>query len=110
MGRLFPAGPLRTTYEGASGTPQSGGKDDQQNGNDRQRRSGYSHYPVVRRFAIFTLAVFVGYFVSILGWQYFDNNRRPLGSALVLGGGSLAFGGLALLLVTAFPWSWGWLL
>jgi hypothetical protein len=46
------------------------------------------------------LLIALGDFGFVLGWQYFYDQRRALGSALVVAGGSLVFGGIGL----------GWLL
>ena len=61
-----------------------------------------------RRLLLFTGCFVFLFFSSVVGWNYFDNNRRILGAALLVIGGVVGLVGSLLLLLSAYSWTWGW--
>ena len=61
-----------------------------------------------KRFLAAFIALIVCMLVCIPGWNYFYNERRRIGSALIGLGAAIGFGGVLLLWLSIFPWSWGW--
>jgi hypothetical protein len=70
----------------------------------------FNDFLIVRRFCFAVVSGLFGLYLSVLGWQYFDNERRLLGIVLIGGGWMVGSLGLLLLWLTSFPFSWGWLL
>lgn len=79
-------------------------------GRIKQELSEASDFVIGRRLFEFFVLLAGGVVCNICGWKYFYNQRRVLGSALVICGGIIALGGLGLWWLTLFAWSWSWLL
>lgn len=63
---------------------------------------------VGRRFLLVLCGVLGGFFLSLRGWDCFDNQRKSFGSALIGIGWLVAAGGFVLWWLSSFPWSWSW--
>src|SRR6266404_2267056 len=78
--------------------------------NDDKVKSEFDEVPIICRFILAILGVLCGFFLSLLGWNCFDNKRRLLGAALVSTGWPLGALGFLLLWLTSFPSTWHWIL
>jgi hypothetical protein len=79
-----------------------------QNSDEGQNTSEPSEPPIGRRFFIALLCGFLGLILSGFGWNYFYDERRILGAALVILGFFVLSGGFLLYWLTGFPSTWGW--
>src|SRR5260221_481295 len=77
---------------------------------DDNAESEFDEVPIICRFILAILGVLCGFFLSLLGWNCFDNKRRLLGAALVSTGWPLGALGFLLLWLTSFPSTWHWIL
>lgn len=75
---------------------------------ESRHRSPNQHPPIVRRFFI-ALGSLVGAFLcGFWSFKAFDDKRLVLSATLVICGLLIGFGGMGILWVTGFRWSWGW--
>ena len=61
-----------------------------------------------RRLLLFAVCFFFLFCSSIVGWNYFDKNRRILGAALLIIGVLVGLVGYLLLVLSPYRWTWGW--
>lgn len=82
---------VRSSLYGLAQTSSLQAKDDRLNqghqskepGGDDQPKSEFDQVPIVRRFIFAVFGLLDGFFLSLRGWQLFDNKRRLLGAALI---------------------------
>ena len=55
----------------------------QNRGKDYEQTVKYGLPPIARCFIMLCLNLAIGFILSLLGWQYIDNNRRRIGLALI---------------------------
>lgn len=77
---------------------------------ERLHNSNKSRDPIGRRFIIALFCCICGFWLNVLGWDYFDKQQRFLGVACIFCGNFLAGSGLILFWLSGFVWTWGWLL
>lgn len=76
--------------------------------NGRQNGSQLNHPPIGRRLVASFIGVFGGFWLSLFGWNLFDDGRRYFGGAIIWFGWLMGALGFWLLWILDFRWSWAW--
>lgn len=108
--QLSPSCFLRPPYEFAGGIPQVSSKERKSGCDKSQPYGGVTKQPLVSRFFVAFIGFVFGFFLVFLAGKRFYDERPLFRSGLIAVGALFAFLGLGLLLLTAFPWSWGLIL
>ena len=106
--QLMLGGTLSTFYQFLGSTPQPTGKNGQYKGNGSEKTRDINKPPFSRRIVASLLMFFGGFWLYGLGWHYFYDQRRVLGTTLIYSGIFILLSGVGLWLITGFRWNWGW--
>ncbi len=87
---------------------QAIGGDRKPESNASQRNSSPPYQLFKKRLVVFILLLLGGFWLSGRGAVNINYKRLGVGAGQTVVGAALAFGGLGLLLLNAFRWSWGW--